>query len=73
MRKVKFTQDTIDEKLGGILSEFPILDNLHPFLASLLNVLYGPFFSLVLLEQPMRTAAAASAQPRGPLQAKIKG
>jgi nucleolar GTP-binding protein len=40
MRKVKFTQDTIDEKLSGILSEFPILDNLHPFLASLLNVLY---------------------------------
>ena len=40
MRKVKFTQDTIDEKLGAILADFPILDNLHPFLASLLNVLY---------------------------------
>lgn len=40
MRKVKFTQDTFDEKLGRILSEFPILDNLHPFLSSLLNVLY---------------------------------
>ncbi|EJU04474.1 P-loop containing nucleoside triphosphate hydrolase protein, partial [Dacryopinax primogenitus] len=40
MRKVKFTQDSFDEKLGAILSEFPILDNLHPFLASLMNVLY---------------------------------
>lgn len=40
MRKVKFTQDAFDEKLGRILSEFPILDNLHPFLSSLLNVLY---------------------------------
>jgi hypothetical protein len=26
MRKVKFTQDSFDEKLGSILSEFPILD-----------------------------------------------
>jgi nucleolar GTP-binding protein len=26
MRKVKFTQDTFDEKLGAILSEFPLLD-----------------------------------------------
>ncbi|KAG0148796.1 hypothetical protein CROQUDRAFT_669657 [Cronartium quercuum f. sp. fusiforme G11] len=40
MRKVKFTQDAFDEKLEAILTEFPILDNLHPFLASLLNVLY---------------------------------
>ncbi|KAG2154480.1 P-loop containing nucleoside triphosphate hydrolase protein [Suillus bovinus] len=40
MRKVKFTQDTFDEKLGAILSEFPLLDDLHPFLASLMNVLY---------------------------------
>ncbi|CAE7189143.1 unnamed protein product [Rhizoctonia solani] len=60
MRKVKFTQDSFDEKLGAILSEFPILDvrihvfrinfsqltnhtisqNLHPFMSSLLNVLY---------------------------------
>ncbi|KDQ07156.1 hypothetical protein BOTBODRAFT_38989 [Botryobasidium botryosum FD-172 SS1] len=40
MRKVKFTQDSFDEKLGAILTEFPILDNLHPFLSSLLNVLY---------------------------------
>jgi len=40
MRKVKFTQEAFDERLSQILTEFPILDNLHPFLASLLNVLY---------------------------------
>ena len=26
MRKVKFTQDSFDEKLGTILEEFPIID-----------------------------------------------
>ena len=26
MRKVKFTQDSFDEKLGSILEEFPIID-----------------------------------------------
>ena len=26
MRKVKFTQDSFDEKLGAILQEFPMLD-----------------------------------------------
>jgi hypothetical protein len=26
MRKVKFTQDSFDEKLGGILTGFPMLD-----------------------------------------------
>ena len=31
MRKVKFTQDTFDEKLGGILNEFPMLDVCPPF------------------------------------------
>ncbi|KAJ1726248.1 Nucleolar GTP-binding protein 1 [Coemansia biformis] len=40
MRKVKFTQDTFDEKLRQILEEFPMLDNVHPFYADLMNVLY---------------------------------
>ncbi len=26
MRKVKFTQDSFDEKLSAILTEFPVLD-----------------------------------------------
>jgi len=40
MRKVKFTQTNFSEKLALILSEFPKLDDLHPFYADLINVLY---------------------------------
>lgn len=40
MRKVMFTKDAFAEKLDAILKEFPIMDNLHPFVSSLLNVLY---------------------------------
>lgn len=40
MRKVKFTQDSINEKLDSILEGFPKLDGIHPFYADLLNVLY---------------------------------
>ena len=40
MRKVKFTQSTIAEKLSSILGDFPKLDDIHPFYADLINVLY---------------------------------
>ncbi|KAG9305260.1 hypothetical protein G9A89_001523, partial [Geosiphon pyriformis] len=40
MRKVKFTQDTFEEKFKAILEEFPKLDDIHPFYADLMNVLY---------------------------------
>jgi len=40
MRKVKFTQTNFSEKLSMILAEFPKLDDLHPFYADLINVLY---------------------------------
>ncbi|KAJ3351103.1 Nucleolar GTP-binding protein 1 [Kappamyces sp. JEL0680] len=40
MRKVKFAQDCFDEKLGQIISDFPKLDEIHPFYADLMNVLY---------------------------------
>ncbi|KAF8634272.1 hypothetical protein AX17_004229 [Amanita inopinata Kibby_2008] len=55
MRKVKFTQDAFDEKLEAILSEFPILDDLHPFLSSLMNVLYDKNHYKLALGQ-LRTA-----------------
>ncbi|KAI0302605.1 GTP binding protein 4 [Russula brevipes] len=55
MRKVKFTQDTFDEKLSAILSEFPMLDDLHPFLSSLMNVLYDKNHYKLALGQ-LRTA-----------------
>jgi len=40
MRKVKFTQSTFNEKLSAILSDFPKLEDIHPFYADLINVLY---------------------------------
>lgn len=38
MRKVKFTQQTINEKLGEMLQDFPRLDEIHPFYADLMNM-----------------------------------
>ncbi|KAK8797388.1 hypothetical protein WA158_004596 [Blastocystis sp. Blastoise] len=40
MRKVKYTQSTCIEKLQLIIDEFPHLDDIHPFYADLINVLY---------------------------------
>jgi len=40
MRKVKFTQQTIAERLGGLVEEFPRLNDIHPFYADLMNILY---------------------------------
>ncbi|CAC9532747.1 putative nucleolar GTP-binding protein [Leishmania infantum JPCM5] len=40
MRKVKFTQKTINEKLTYILQEFPRMDDVHPFYGDLMHVLY---------------------------------
>lgn len=40
MRKVKFTQQNFHDKLSAILTEFPKLEDIHPFYADLMNVLY---------------------------------
>lgn len=40
MRKVKHTQTTWHEALSRILEDFPRVDDIHPFYADLLNVLY---------------------------------
>ena len=40
MRKIKFTQQTISERLTAIISGFPRLDDIHPFYADLCNTLY---------------------------------
>lgn len=40
MRKIKFSQQMFHDKLTVILSDFPNFDDLHPFYADLLNVLY---------------------------------
>ena len=39
-RKVKFTQQNFHDKLAAILDEFPKMDDIHPFYADLMNVLY---------------------------------
>ena len=41
MRKVRFTQESFHDKLSCVLSEFPRLDELHPFYGDLVNVLYS--------------------------------
>lgn len=40
MRKVKFCQTAYNERLTTILEQFPKLDNIHPFYADMINVLY---------------------------------
>lgn len=38
MRKVKFTHMNYHDKLTQILTDFPRLDDVHPFYADLINV-----------------------------------
>jgi len=40
MRKVKYTQKTINDKLSRIIQDFPRLDDIHPFYGDLMHVLY---------------------------------
>ena len=40
MKKVKYTRETFDEKIGEILADFPRLEDIHPFYSDLANVLY---------------------------------
>lgn len=39
-RKVKFSQQSFHDRLSQIIQEFPKLDDVHPFYADLMNVLY---------------------------------
>lgn len=40
LRKVKFTQQNFHDRLSQIIQEFPKLNDVHPFYADLMNVLY---------------------------------
>ncbi|CAK9805174.1 Nucleolar GTP-binding protein 1 [Anthophora quadrimaculata] len=40
VRKVKFTQQNFHDRLSQIIQEFPKLDDVHPFYADLMNILY---------------------------------
>ena len=40
MRKVKYCAETFAEKLNEILISFPKIDDIHPFFADIMNILY---------------------------------
>lgn len=40
MRKVKYCQSSIEEKISEIVDKFPKINEIHPFYADLINVLY---------------------------------
>jgi nucleolar GTP-binding protein len=40
MRKIKFTNQTIEEKVDDVINNFPKLDDIHPFYGDLINILY---------------------------------
>lgn len=70
MRKVKFTSQNWNEKLTAILDEFPKVEDIHPFYADLLNVLYDKDHYKLALGQLNtarnlidKLAQGASAQP----------
>ncbi|KAL7640011.1 UNVERIFIED_CONTAM: hypothetical protein RMT77_009425 [Armadillidium vulgare] len=41
MRKVKFTQQNFRDRINQILTDFPKLEDMHPFYADFLNTLYN--------------------------------
>ncbi|XP_032222227.2 GTP-binding protein 4 isoform X1 [Nematostella vectensis] len=40
LRKIKYTQQNYHDKLSQIITDFPRLEDVHPFYADLMNVLY---------------------------------
>ncbi|XP_014672866.1 PREDICTED: nucleolar GTP-binding protein 1-like [Priapulus caudatus] len=40
MRKIRYTQQNFHDKLTKLLTDFPKLEDIHPFYADLINVLY---------------------------------
>lgn len=62
MRKVKFTHSAYHEKLTQILTDFPRLDDIHPFYADLVNVLYDRDHYKLALGQ-MNIARQVRARP----------
>lgn len=54
-RKVKFLQQALHDKLTTILTEFPKMEDVHPFYADLMNILYDRDHYKIALGQ-MNTA-----------------
>uniref|UniRef100_A0A0K0EI55 Nucleolar GTP-binding protein 1 n=1 Tax=Strongyloides stercoralis TaxID=6248 RepID=A0A0K0EI55_STRER len=55
IRKIKFLQQTLHDKLTQILTEFPNVEEVHPFYADLMNILYDKDHYKIALGQ-MNTA-----------------
>ncbi|KAG8179833.1 hypothetical protein JTE90_020816 [Oedothorax gibbosus] len=51
MRKVKFTQQNFHDKLTQIITDFPRLEDIHPFFADISNVLYDKDHYKIALSQ----------------------
>ncbi|CAI4231907.1 unnamed protein product [Auanema sp. JU1783] len=54
-RKIKFLQQTLHDKLTQIITEFPKMEEVHPFYADLMNILYDRDHYKIALGQ-MNTA-----------------
>ncbi|CAJ0936219.1 unnamed protein product, partial [Mesorhabditis belari] len=54
-RKIKFLQQTLHDKLTEIINQFPKLEEIHPFYADLMNILYDRDHYKIALGQ-MNTA-----------------
>ncbi|KAF8374366.1 nog-1, partial [Pristionchus pacificus] len=54
-RKIKFLQQTLHDKLTQIIDEFPKMEEVHPFYADLMNILYDRDHYKIALGQ-MNTA-----------------
>ncbi|KAI1726562.1 nucleolar GTP-binding protein 1 (NOG1) domain-containing protein [Ditylenchus destructor] len=54
-RKVKFLQQTLHDKLTQIITEFPKMEEVHPFYSDLMNILYDKDHYKIALGQ-MNTA-----------------
>lgn len=54
-RKIKFLQQTLHDKLTQIITEFPKMEEIHPFYSDLMNILYDRDHYKIALGQ-MNTA-----------------
>uniref|UniRef100_A0A1I7XY00 Nucleolar GTP-binding protein 1 n=1 Tax=Steinernema glaseri TaxID=37863 RepID=A0A1I7XY00_9BILA len=54
-RKIKFLQQTLHDKLTQIITEFPKMEDVHPFYSDLMNILYDKDHYKIALGQ-MNTA-----------------
>ena len=64
MRKVRYTQSTFHERLSRILSDFPVVDDVHPFYGDLINVLYDRDHYKLALGQVRRARSLMDAVAR---------